>query len=1217
MEDLKRHGAFSLSADRLEITVDPGETGEDAFIVSSDDGTVMEGRVLADDPLFTVLTPEFAGVSEEIGFSYRSDGLRGGDKVKAVLAVITDRGEASVEVVLTVRTPYPVVEDESGREEIRNLFHFANLARRDFDEAVRLFYVPGLTELFHGSERKYFSIYRGLSGTDTASDDRGHNIEEFLIAIRKKDPMEYSVDRTDIVLDRISEDTEEIITVTRKGWGYTRLDISVDGDFLVLHKDRLLDRDFLGNISRLPVDIRHDALHAGKNFGAVRLHSPYAELEVRIEVTRAADVVRGPQADHMKKQELEMKLIRSYVDYKLGKKRSREWLIETGKTVADMTAMAPDDVRFKLYTAHYLITAARESEAVWVLDGVRTSVEETVSYGNTMRAYFLYLETLISRDERKIGSVEEIITGMLRADPENWRLAWLLQFLFDDRSSGNARRMKLYTEQFENGCRSPLLYVEALDLMAQDPSVLKKLDDLALFCLTFAARHDAIPRPLIDRVVWILAREKKGCDRMYRILDACYRADPESGAVDAMCALMIKMGRTDREAFRWYKLGVSRDSRITRLYEYYMMSLPEPDGDWNPEDIEIPRQVLMYFSYRSELPADKNALLYRYVMSVKEDEPNLYAEYLPQIERFVAEQMAKGRIDRNLSALYSHFSTIQPSDPVSAERFFEAIHTAVYEINDPSIRRVVVVYDRLRTERVFPVVEGKSRVTIYSGESAVLLEDSIGRRYARPTGQIKNRDMVWNKVGTPRRLVDEKSYDSITPFLREGSANINLYLTEAGRMSVTSENVDRYRRLAEADQLMARCRNEISVALIRFYYDNDFTRQLADYIPRSHPGRMRARTRGEILEMLVLSGAYETAAEWILKYGFTGVSDRTLYRLCSRAIDRDVFPAGADGVKLAIAAFRTGKYDESILSCVVKEYSGLLEDELAVYRACGSFSVDTLPLAERILEQLIFTGGHTDQEDRIFRTFVKDGGQADLEIRYIDRVAGGYLRENGAMSAFIAERIKVLALSGEELTAGIRLAYLKYHSDRTPGRKAAADEMEAADAFLAKLDENELSLPFLSVYSDRLPALSLGEGMRYITWSGESGIAVTAWVKRYGSDEEEQGSVTGGGTKDSWVPGRMREPYPGMYTLGEVLYPGESAVYFLTVNDGGTDRLVTSGILECGYDEADPQGETRYALTARLMRAKAVNDREAVRDTLYLIYKNEFLSGKLFPLPGE
>ena len=90
-----------------------------------------------------------------------------------------------------------------------------------------------------------------------------------------------------------------------------------------------------------------------------------------------------------------------------------------------------------------------------------------------------------------------------------------------------------------------------------------------------------------------------------------------------------------------------------------------------------------------------------------------------------------------------------------------------------------------------------------------------------------------------------------------------------------------------------------------------------------------------------------------------------------------------------------------------------------------------------------------------------------------------------------------------------------------------------------------------------------------------------------------------------------------MYTLGEVLYPGEKAVYFLTVSDGDTDRLVTSGVLNCGYDEADPEGETRYALTARLMRAKAVNDRKAVKDTLYLIYKNEFLSGKLFPLPGE
>ena len=86
-------------------------------------------------------------------------------------------------------------------------------------------------------------------------------------------------------------------------------------------------------------------------------------------------------------------------------------------------------------------------------------------------------------------------------------------------------------------------------------------------------------------VDWLLMREKHGSSRYYKILTACYEADRDSGAVGAVCSLMIKDARMDEEAFAWYRRGVEEDLQITRLYEYYMSSFPAPHEGEKIEEI--------------------------------------------------------------------------------------------------------------------------------------------------------------------------------------------------------------------------------------------------------------------------------------------------------------------------------------------------------------------------------------------------------------------------------------------------------------------------------------------------------------------------------------------------------------------------------------------------------------------------------------------------------
>lgn len=62
------------------------------------------------------------------------------------------------------------------------------------------------------------------------------NVDEFLIEINKKQPIEYIPMETMIRMEEPEDTAQGRITITRNGWGYTALAIETDGDFLSVEK---------------------------------------------------------------------------------------------------------------------------------------------------------------------------------------------------------------------------------------------------------------------------------------------------------------------------------------------------------------------------------------------------------------------------------------------------------------------------------------------------------------------------------------------------------------------------------------------------------------------------------------------------------------------------------------------------------------------------------------------------------------------------------------------------------------------------------------------------------------------------------------------------------------------------------------------------------------------------------------------------------------------
>lgn len=82
---------------------------------------------------------------------WRESGGRGCGE--GLFSVVSNRGEYNLPFVVTVE--HGVLNSSIGT--IRNLFHFANLAKSNWAEAVRLFYDPDFRRLFQGNDEHFMA----------------------------------------------------------------------------------------------------------------------------------------------------------------------------------------------------------------------------------------------------------------------------------------------------------------------------------------------------------------------------------------------------------------------------------------------------------------------------------------------------------------------------------------------------------------------------------------------------------------------------------------------------------------------------------------------------------------------------------------------------------------------------------------------------------------------------------------------------------------------------------------------------------------------------------------------------------------------------------------------------------------------------------------------------------------------------------------------------
>ena len=1176
------NGSLDFSCSKIEISLCQGEKYEGSFHIYASPGTFANGTVISSDLRMECLTQEFVGDGEEIFFCFHGETLEEGDVVKGNFYIISNQGEYYIPFVISVE--YKSTESSVGA--IKNLFHFANLAKSNWQEAVRLYYSPEFARIFSGRDTQYADDYRALS----VYEGSGQSVEEFLVQVNKKQKVDFLVEERELVLEmgpELSADNvaERELTIIRNGWGFTQLYVECRGDFLFTEKEVLTDDDFLGNYCRLPVFLDGSRCRKGKNFGEICLYNCYVTLNIPVTVTNVTSI-RTNKLELNQKRSM-VQLMEFYLNFRMKKIGMNVWLKESGAIVDRLVSRNENDIAARLFQAQMLVTEERFNEAGWILDHVSELLEKG-SGDNTLTAYYLYLTTLIHREEKYVNRVTAQVEQIYRKDDSDWRAAWLLLYLSQDYNKSVTEKYSFLEKQFSIGCSSPILYIEALIMINNNPALLRKLGSFELQVLWYGARQDMLKPETVEQLLYLTGKAREFHPVLFRILVKLYGRKSDVRILQEICTLLIKGGRTDKQYFEWYKAGVNAKLRITNLFEYYMMSL-----DLNAVQ-EIPRTVLMYFSYQNNLDNERSAYLYDYIVQHADKLGEIYEVYRPRMEQFVLEQIRKEHISRPLANLYNWLLEPGMINEETCGPLSKLLFAHLIRVEDDRLRKVYVYHPGNLYPAEYAISDCQTWVALYGNNYTIVFEDAWKNRFIRTVEYTLEKLML---PGKHLRI--------LMPYLQQ-SPELDIFLCETDREEKESreklqENIRRAIRVLDSGFAQPYLRRELYLRVLKCYYDMDDMRALDEYLDRIPAGELTAEDRNNVIHYMTIRGYYDLARTWIEEYGPYFVDAKVLVRLISPLMEKNNMVEDPVLTAAAVYAFSKEKYDSVVLEYLAMYYRGMTKNMRDIWKAARSFGVECYRLSEAILVQMMYSGAFVGEKMDIFNYYVSQGAKPEVEEAFLAQCAFDYFVRERITDNSVFREIQHMYFRGEPVQRVCRLALLKYYAENRG--ELEGDIRLLVEEFLREMMAEGIHLQFFKDFKN-IPWVQQELADKSIVEyrSAQGSRACIHYVITH----EDGGS-------EEYITEYMREVYGGVCFKEFILFFGESLQYYITEEMGDDSQLTASGTLQKNDNHSEGD-DSRYQLVNDIVISRHMQDMDTMDDLLEEYYRKDYLNGRLFRL---
>lgn len=1167
-------GKLVFSVPKIDENIEPGQLYEGKFSLKSLSNTMVSGNIYTSSMRLVCRSNYFEDVEKEVEYVFDSTGLEAGDVVKGDIQIVSSAGEYYIPFVFSI--VHSSIESSLGS--VRNLFHFTNQAQLNWDEAVSLFYSPEFIQVFDGNDRVHLEKYLGfLKGPKSEQ-----SVDEFLVSINKKQPMQYSLDRSVYEFRDVLEQMRCEILIHKSTWGYVNLTLSSDADFIELEKTNVSDHDFLGNEYRMVFIINDEMLHEGNNFGKITICGGTHDLTITVIASKRKNQA-AKRSERREKNQLICKLMRKYLAFRLHQINVSTWVRESMKVVERLNTIDDKNPLSRLFQAQLLLVEERYNEANWILEHVESEMNiHTTDYATY--CYYLYLTTLYRREEDYVNQTAVQINSIYEQNRRNPMILWTLCYLDEDLSSQTSKRLSAIEKQFEMSCYSPILYIEAYNCYVSNPALLNKLTDFELQVLGLAIKNKKLDSEVMRQLVYLALKQRIVTKQLMRVLFGAYEIYQDEELVNAICTLLIKEDMRDEKYFIWYKRGVEADLRITKLYEYYMYSIPLSYNE------ALPKQIFMYFGYSNELDYVRMAFLYANLIAHKNELPELYSQNRDQILIFASLQIDKEHINRYLAAIYKDVLYAELIKPDMASHLSKIIFANELFVHEEDVVRVIVLDEEFVEEEAYEIEDRFAYPSVYSEDCTIFLEKKDGERVLLDKTRLL-------------KLMNESLYVPMIKDYVNNNLKFTAYMVEGKRhyVVVNDSNAEMCRELVDSSKVRESYKRDIRLTLLHYYYDTDQLSTLDEYLYSIDAKVLDAKDRAELINFYVRRNMYEEAYELMTIYGTEEVSAKTCVKVCSQiTAAKDMIPDPML-VKLCYYAFKKGKHDTQTLKYLTENFDGLTKELRDLWKAAVQFDIDCYSLTEKLILQMLYTRTTVGEKEEIFEYYLGLGASTKVEIAYLSYMAFDYFAKERLTDDSVFEHLVDNYRLGEKLNDACKLALLKYYAEEKTEYSERIKDMIIT--FLKEYMHRNMYFKFFSSYVHLIPELSAFEDKAIIEYRTNPANKV---IIHYILEDADS-------TEDTYKTEEMRNMFGGVFSKEFVLFFGENLQYYITEEKGNTEQLTISDSVSIS-ESADIENESRYSMLNDMVVSKTLQDDETLIKLMEEYVEADLFATQLFKI---
>lgn len=1158
---------LNISEPEIEESIAAETVFKGKFQVFSEDKKSMKGVVYSTNCAVTVLDEQFAGSRSDIRYELNTKYMEDGEDIEGKFIVVSNGGEAVLPYCFHVGTP--TVKASIG--DINDLFHFTDLVKTDYDEALHLFCKPDFKEVFLRESVEDQALYDGL----IKSGNKRQALEEFLVGIHKKSRVNISLSHKGKDYDKLPESYGDTIVISKDGWGYVDIHAEVLGDFITRCKRRITSDDFAGNNYEYRYLIDVDRLHDGMNYGAIVFETVFQKEVFPISV----DNIHEHDMGRSEVKRCTHQLMEMYLDFRSGRYTVDVWSERSLALLERARGFDESNDFFKLVQAQICLTKGRDEEADRLLESVADRILDDRENHLEMYCYYLYIRTLQRRDGEMTMEMFRKIKAYYENGYDSWKILWILLYLDDAYENNASLKLARIKEQFKQGCKSPLMYYEAVSVWNRHPMLLRVINQFELQVILFGCKHDMVEEKLAMQVAELAMLEKNFRPLLFRILTSLYEKYKKPEILTAICSVLIRGNVTSSKYFKWYEEGVKREINLTRLYEYYMFSVPGQNMD------VLPNRIYMYFVYNGNLLFHRESYLYANIIYNKGKIPNVYKSYKNHMEQFAIASLMKGEMDRNLAVIYREFLQGSMIQDEIAKNLPHILAACEVSVNLPDIARIVVIHKELLTEKTYVVHRNTAVVEQFTDDTVLLMEDLHGNRYC----DIENLKV--------KKLLDNHS---LLQLCRD-KCNDDIYYVAAATEqflkyhAASPETVETFRNIMQMEDFRYAYRKTIMRDIIEYYYSHYDGDELDDFLREIDHSELDGPSRNKVVELMIVRGLYDEAYKAMKQYGYAKIHPRRLLKFVSRYISGVSSKEDEFLLNVAAFTFRSGKYNELLLEYLCNYYNGVTKEMLELWKTAKNFEFESRELEERLIAQILFSRTRTGYLVELYESYSQKGSMEMMKKAYFFYQAYSYfVKDKPVNDRYFVQLEKELVAgktSHDILHEVCKAAYLRHLSEE---QSLTAAQKDLAEDTMEKLTEKGYCFEFFKKFRKWFPLPAAIADKSVIEYRTAPDCKVYLHC-----------STAGENLDNAYITYPMEPVFGGVYVKEFTLFYGESILYYITEETETGTNVTESRNFFIG-DDVLCTDSTAYGRLNDILRCKEMKEETTLRELTknYYIHKN-------------